>query len=179
MVKSLQERAGVVLFRRRNPSCPEGPDQEIVQKNMFLAAVARPRHNTAAKVAFNGKIGCCAFVERAPAAHNSRNCATGRTLVTKCVEVTEETYKAKLIAEFRKTFFFVISECKYLRIRQDKAKPHRVKQDQELLAACSSHGFKLKLTNQPPDSPDTNILNLGFFASIQSLSDRMRARENR
>eukprot|EP00903_Cladosiphon_okamuranus_P012249 g11487.t1 len=100
-------------------------------------------------------------------------------MVTKCVEVTKDTYKEKLIngvipaikekwpaATRRNTIF----------IQQDNAKPHRVNDEEDLLEACSSDGFDIRLINQPPNSPDTNILDLGFFASIQSLQDRTRAR---
>ena len=36
----------------------------------------------------------------------------------------------------------------------------------------SSDRWDLRLINQPANSPDTNILDLGFFNSIQSLQDR-------
>ncbi|CAN0068546.1 unnamed protein product [Ectocarpus sp. 13 AM-2016] len=65
---------------------------------MFLAAVARPRHNPATNAPFDGKIGLWAFTKKVPAVRNSRNRAAG-TLVTKSVEVTKETYKAKLVDE--------------------------------------------------------------------------------
>ncbi|CAB1099225.1 unnamed protein product [Ectocarpus sp. CCAP 1310/34] len=40
-----------------------------------------------------------------------------------------------------------------------------------------AHSNALKpLCNHPPNSPDTNILDLGFFASIQSLQDRYKPR---
>ena len=61
-------------------------------------------------------------------------------------------------------------------IQQDNAKSHRVNDHQDLLEACSSDGFNIEVINQPPNSPDTNVLDLGFFASIQSLQDRTRAR---
>ena len=40
------------------------------------------------------------------------------------------------------------------------------------MAAGTADGWNIKLLNQPPNSPDTNILDLGFFNSIQSLQDR-------
>ena len=61
-------------------------------------------------------------------------------------------------------------------IQQDNARPHSVLSEPDLLEACTSGGFDLQLINQPPSSPDTNILDLGFFSSIQSLQDRTRAR---
>ncbi|CAM9939939.1 unnamed protein product, partial [Pylaiella littoralis] len=59
-------------------------------------------------------------------------------------------------------------------LQQDNARPHLINNDPDLLEACSSDGFDIRLINQPPNSPDTNILDLGFFASIQSLQDHRR-----
>ena len=152
--------------------------KKFITKVMFLAAVARPRHNPATNSAVDGKIGCLAFVEKVPVQRNCRNRAAG-TLVTKCVEVNKERYRSKVIK-------YVIPAIKQkwpaathsspIYIHQDNAKPHRVNDDPDLLEACSSDGFDMELINQPPNSPDTNILDLRFFASIQSLQDRTRAR---
>ncbi|CAN0409383.1 unnamed protein product, partial [Ascophyllum nodosum] len=46
-------------------------------------------------------------------------------------------------------------------IQQDNARPHSVLSEPDLLEACTSGGFDLQLINQPPNSPDTNILDLG------------------
>lgn len=75
----------------------EIPSVRKIQRNIFiqqvmLLAAARPRQKNAAA---NGNIGCWAFLEKASAIRNSRNRAAG-TLVTKCVEVTKDTYKARL-----------------------------------------------------------------------------------
>lgn len=56
-------------------------------------------------------------------------------------------------------------------MQQDNARPHNVNDDPELIAACTADGWDIRLVNQPPNSPDTNILDLGFFNSIQSLQD--------
>jgi hypothetical protein len=39
----------------------------------------------------------------------------------------------------------------------------------EPLAASNPLGWKFEIEDQPANSPDTNILDFGFFASIQSL----------
>ncbi|CAN0307027.1 unnamed protein product, partial [Pylaiella littoralis] len=101
------------------------------------------------------------------------------TVVTKCVEVTKDTYKAKLIEGVIpaiKEKWPAATRHRTIYIQQDNAKPHRVNDHEDLLEACSSGGFDIQLINQPPNSPGTNILDLGFFASIQSLQDRTRAR---
>ncbi|XP_056690136.1 uncharacterized protein [Spinacia oleracea] len=54
-------------------------------------------------------------------------------------------------------------------IIQDNAKAHILQNDQEWQQHCKQDGFTLILTQQPANSPDCNILDLGFFRSIQSL----------
>ena len=57
-------------------------------------------------------------------------------------------------------------------IQQDNAKPHgRVVRDM-MEHEGSKDGFKITLVNQPPNSPDLNVLDLGFFNAIQSLQMR-------
>ena len=43
--------------------------------------------------------------------------------------------------------------------------------DQELLAAVTKTGLDIRLIQQPANSPDLNVLDLGFFNSLQSLTD--------
>ena len=54
-------------------------------------------------------------------------------------------------------------------IQQDNARPHVNPDDATITAACQRDGWNIKLTSQPPNSPDFNVLDLGFFNSIQSL----------
>ncbi|ETV96587.1 hypothetical protein H310_10288 [Aphanomyces invadans] len=52
--------------------------------------------------------------------------------------------------------------------QQDNATPHRCIID-AALASVSTHGWTFVIRRRPPNSPDLNVLDLGFFASIQSL----------
>lgn len=54
-------------------------------------------------------------------------------------------------------------------IQQDNAKTHVDPNDLEFQQAASQDGFDIRLMYQPPNSPDLNILDLGFFNAIQSL----------
>ncbi|KAH7863382.1 hypothetical protein Vadar_016764 [Vaccinium darrowii] len=54
-------------------------------------------------------------------------------------------------------------------IQQDNAKPHIQGWDAEFLEAANQEGFDIRLLFQPPNSPDMNVLDLGFFRAIQSL----------
>ena len=57
-------------------------------------------------------------------------------------------------------------------IQQDNARPHVDPNDAEFLEAASSDGFNIHLSYQPPNSPDMNVLDLGFFRAIQSLQQQ-------
>jgi hypothetical protein len=55
-------------------------------------------------------------------------------------------------------------------IQQDNAPSHVPVNDKEFAAAVAHTGLDIRLINQPANSPDLNVLDLGFFASLQSLT---------
>ncbi|XP_074315845.1 uncharacterized protein LOC141652100 [Silene latifolia] len=61
-------------------------------------------------------------------------------------------------------------------IFQEPAKRNSKNRVADFLEAATSDGFNIKLTQEPANSPDLNILDLGFFGSIQSLQDEHLAR---
>ena len=143
-----------------------------IKKVMFLAVVGRPRRDTVNNRTFYGKIGIFPFTRRAPARRNSRNRAAG-TMVTHMVEVTKQVYKEKMLEEV-----FPAIKAAWpggpgdVYVQQDNAPAHNIVDDPDIVAAGTADGWNIRLINQPPNSPDTNILDLGFFNSIQSLQDR-------
>ncbi|ETO99846.1 hypothetical protein F441_22730 [Phytophthora nicotianae CJ01A1] len=54
-------------------------------------------------------------------------------------------------------------------VQQDNAKPHILPIDPDILAAGLEGGWSIRLIFQPPNSPDLNALDLGLFASLQSI----------
>ena len=56
-----------------------------------------------------------------------------------------------------------------IRIQQDGAKPHIAPNDSEWMAAVKETGKHIEIYNQPANSLDTNINDLAFLHSIQSL----------
>lgn len=54
-------------------------------------------------------------------------------------------------------------------IQQDNAKTHIAVDDPAFLSVAQEDGWDIRLTCQPPNSPDLNVLDLGFFAALQSL----------
>ena len=142
-----------------------------VTKVMFLAAVARPRFDPSRNRQFDGKIGIYPFTEQRAAQRNSRNRAAG-TMATHSVEVNRATYKEKLIDNVFPDIRAKFPAVSTVFAQQDNAPGHRVMADPDIVAAAGQEERRIELVNQPPNSPDTNILDLGFFNSIQSLQDR-------
>ncbi|XP_074266864.1 uncharacterized protein LOC141590154 [Silene latifolia] len=108
----------------------------------------------------------------------SKNRVAG-TIVTKPIEsitkaVTKQTLINLVIPAIKQKW--PASASKEIHIQQDNAKPHINGKDKDFLEAATSDGFNIKLTQQPAQSPDLNILDLGFFRSIQSLQDENPAK---
>lgn len=61
-------------------------------------------------------------------------------------------------------------------IQQDNAPSHVPVDDADFAAAVAQIGLDIRLLNQPPNSPDMNCLDLGFFNSLQSLTDTTTSR---
>ncbi|RHY19953.1 hypothetical protein DYB32_010136, partial [Aphanomyces invadans] len=57
----------------------------------------------------------------------------------------------------------------------DNATLHAVTSDLDVVAATVSNGGRIAFGEQPANSPDLNILNLGFINSIQALQQKMPA----
>ncbi|RAW20637.1 hypothetical protein PC110_g22920 [Phytophthora cactorum] len=138
------------------------PNKRYIGKIMFLAAVARPRYDFHRKQYFDGKLGIWPIVEETKAARSSANRPKG-AIVTKSVTMTRKRYRTLLIEN--------VSQQSELRC-QDNAGPYVLKDDSELEAAGSIGGWTIKMRCQPPRSPDLNVLDLGYFSSIQALQYR-------
>ncbi|KAL4572716.1 hypothetical protein LXL04_019498 [Taraxacum kok-saghyz] len=105
---------------------------------------------------------------------SSKNRVAG-TLETKPIlsvtkEVTRTWLIEKVLPDIRAKW--PQSQVGPIFIQQDNAKPHIDVNDSEFLEAASRDGFDIRLTFQPPNSPDLNVLDLGFFRAIQSLQEQ-------
>ena len=58
-------------------------------------------------------------------------------------------------------------------IQQDNAKPHTKVSDVTINEAGQREGWNITLECQPPNSPDLNVLDLGFFNAIQSIQHKL------
>lgn len=151
------------------------PHRHIRSKNhitkvMFLCAVARPRGN------FDGKLGIWPFAVLTPAACSSRNRPRG-ALEWKGYNVDKDAYKRMIIDKVVpaiKERWPAKSRNLPIKIQHDNAKPHLgLGEDPEFVAAATENGWNISIYAQPPNSPDTNVLDLGFFNGIQALQHTM------
>lgn len=144
-------------------------------KVMFMAAVARPRYDTTAKNWFNGLLGIWPYVYKEPAKKNSKNRVAG-TMVTKNIESINTFQHRKMMYEkvipSIKSKWPLSHRTKSIFIQQDNAKPHSFALDNEISNEISIDGWDIKIKRQPANSPDFNVLDLGFFNSIQSLQHK-------
>ena len=61
-------------------------------------------------------------------------------------------------------------------IQQDNAPSHLRENDPIFCEASKQEGFDIRLICQPPNSPDFNILDLGFFRVIQAIQYKKNAK---
>lgn len=145
--------------------------KRFVTKVMFMAAVMRPVVDENGIVLFDGKLGVWPFVEHGVARRSSRNRLAG-TAETKCVTVGREEQRTMLIENVIpaiKAKVPALMRQSPIVIQQDGARCHVQYDDPLIVQACMDGGWDIKFETQPPNSPDLNILDLGFFCSIQSL----------
>jgi hypothetical protein len=144
-----------------------------ITKVMFMCAVARPRFNNDGNCTFDGKIGMWPIVKMEAAQRSSNNRPRG-TLITKPVNVTYQVYISfiinKLLPAIKAKFPRQHNPFLHIGLQHDNAPSHFGMDDPYWKAAINQETFwKFHLKEQPANSPDTNVLDLGFFCSIQSL----------
>jgi hypothetical protein len=145
--------------------------KHYIDKVMFLCVTGRPRFDADGNCTFDGKIGMFPFVTEKPAERRSGNRARG-TMETKPLNVTRLVSREFLIQKVLpaiKEKWPLEDRWSPIFIQQDNAKTHVLPNDPEFLEAAAAGGWNISLICQPPNSPDTNILDLGLFAALQSL----------
>jgi hypothetical protein len=146
--------------------------KNFIPKVMFLAAVARPRRNESGDWIFDGKIGIWPFVETKPAKRRSKNRPRGAP-VTQPIIVNRQIYRHFL---GDKLILYICADfpdlTKQVIIQQDNARPHIAESDSRFRDIVEDLQLDCVLKNQTPNSPDFNVLDLGFFNSIQSMQQQ-------
>ncbi|KAK1651473.1 hypothetical protein QYE76_069278 [Lolium multiflorum] len=158
---------------------PEEPDpvrtihnHNNIGKVMFLTLVARPRFDAQGNMTFDGKVGIWAFVVEDVAKYNSKYQTKG-DLMLKNLNVTRDVMREYLCEKVIPAIVEVWpddGDVGTIWIQQDNARTHVPPDDPIFQAAVKASGLDIRLTFQPPNSPDVNVLDLCFFSSIQSLA---------
>jgi len=155
-------------------------NKNYIPKIMFLCVVARPRFRDGNCI-FDGRIGCFPLVRYEPAMRGNER--TGRVrgdmIMKPITSITRE-----VIREFMINQVLPAIRAKWPRedvgkpifIQQDNAPTHLKLDDPEFCEAAKQEGFDIRLICQPPNSPDFNVLNLGFFRAIQAIQYKKNAK---
>ena len=143
---------------------------------MFLAAVARPRYDDHGVMTFDGKIGIWPFTYQDFAKRRSPYRERGEEVTKVLSSVTKDVsrdYMVNKLLPAIKALWPASERGRIIYIQQDNAKTHIAVNDSVFCAAAQADGWDIRLTCQPPNSPDLNILDLGFFAALQALFEKM------
>jgi hypothetical protein len=156
---------------------------------MFLAAVARPRFDDDGVCTFDGKIGIWPFVERVAAKRSSKLREKG-TIETKPVNVKKDNYLRMIVDNVLPAIWqrwpttstgsssTRVNSSRVLHLQHDNAPVHFTHENAEWKAASTMDGWKIGLKNQCPNSPDTNICDLGFFRTLQTEQWKLPCAKN-
>ena len=141
---------------------------------MFLCAVARPHFNPSVNSWWDGKLGIWPIGDWEPVKRKTKNWPEGM-LVWKNKMVTKEVYRELLIS---KLILAILENwprrdrmLRTIYIQQDSVKNHIHEDDEEFNNALMEQDINTKLYMQTPNSPDINLLDLGFFRAIQSFNN--------
>lgn len=100
-------------------------------------------------------------------------------MITKSVNVDRDTMRSYLIS---KVLPAIVQKwpsndrARTIWIQQDNASSHVPPNDSQFQATVAQTGLDIKITYQPSNSPDMNVLDLGYFASLQSLTHKRACR---
>jgi len=134
------------------------------------------------RVCFYGKIGCFPLVTYEPAVRRSQNRLRGELVIKPITSITRD-----VIRDFMLNKVLPAIRAKWPRedvskpifIQQDNAPSHLKLDDPEFCEAAKQEGYDIRLICQPPNSPDFNILDLGFFRAIQAIQYKKDAKKRR
>ena len=152
-----------------------------ITKVMFLCAVARPCFNPSANSWWDGKLGIWLIGDWEPTKWKSKNRPKG-TLVWKNKTVTKEVYRelliSKLILAILENWSRRDRMSRTIYIQQDSVKNHICEDDEEFNNTLMEQDINAKLYTQTPNSPDINLLDLGFLEPFRaSMMHRQRMKK--
>ncbi len=142
-----------------------------IPRIMFLATTARPRWCPHRKMMWDGKIGLWECVDYVAAKRSSRNRPAG-TIEIKPYNIDGKRYRAlildKLLPAIKEKCPIAMLNNRIF-IQHDNAPPHKAVSTAlpEFVAKSLELGIDVAIWEQPPNSPDLNVLDLGIFCALQ------------
>lgn len=167
----MQTKTNVYLAPDEDEPVRPCKSKRFIGKIMFLAAVTRPRHYGRRNSFFDGKIGMWPLVTREPAQRASKNRPAGTMEFKPITSINKQVMSEFMIEKVLPAIVAKWPRCwdGPIYVQQDNAKPHLKSDDPDFVAESQKDGLDIRLTCQPPNSPDMNVLDLGYFRAIQSL----------
>ena len=139
---------------------------------MFLVAIARPR-TLPDGTYWDGKIGCWPFGEEVLALRTSPRRPAG-TPEFSALSATKDAMRKLFVDELLPAILALAPPSMLdepLFIQQDNAPAHirnnNTGWQEALVALGGGAALNITIVQQPPQSPDLNILDLGFFSAMQ------------
>ena len=151
--------------------------KSFLTKIMFLCAVARPRYDMNKNAWFDRKIGIWPIGKWELVKQSSKKRAKGMPVwKNQCImrDVYQEYLIQKLLPAIKQRW---PTNNGRIQLQQDGAKSHILEDDKEFKEVVDKIGLNLTMYKQLLNSPDTNILDLGFFRAIQSFNNDCPANE--
>jgi hypothetical protein len=153
-------------------------NKNYIPRIMFLCVVARPRFRDGVCV-FDGKIGCFPLVTIEHAIRDSPYRLHGEEVIKPIQSITRD-----LIREFMINRVLPAIRAKWPRedvhkpiyIQQNNPPTHLKADDPQFCQFAKQDGFDIQLICQPANSPDFNVLDLGFFRAIQAIQYKKNAK---
>ncbi|KAM0831755.1 hypothetical protein ACQ4PT_065325 [Festuca glaucescens] len=167
-----QKTENVYLTNTEEPPKRETKNKGHIQKIMFLSAMTRPRYDRDGNCTFDGKIGVWPYVEWVQAQKRSKNRLRGTWELKPMNHVGKadsREYLVKYVLPAIKNKWPLCDRWNTIYIQQDNAKTHVACDDPIVVSEAVKGNWDIRMVFQPPNSPDMNILDLGWFASIQSM----------
>ncbi len=147
----------------------------------MLKLIVSTRYDFHEKKHFDGKLGIWPLVEECEAKRDSCNRSKG-TILLQSLTMDRALYKKFLLEQVIpsiKQKWPIGQKKQLIYIQQDNAKPHLPINDPDIVQAGTSDGWNIRLRCQPPNSPDLNVLDLGYLNALQSmqLKEKMKTTE--
>jgi hypothetical protein len=161
----------IILAEGEDPPDRSTRHKSHITKVQFICAQARPRMVNG--VMWDAKIGMWLVGHIKLGERNSVNRPRG-TPEWENENIDRNKYRELLIDLILPAIlakFPTVYLERGVEIQQDGAKVHILPDDEEWFEAVEVTGCKIRLYNQPAQSPDTNINDLAFFYSIQNLKN--------